>query len=92
VKWNSIECEHFDFLFRHNRVFNNMVISRFDVNVKKECDVCGTGVETCMHEFVECRDLDGYFGQIKQLKNKTMLGCKVCRENGMEGVVVVWGE
>ena len=65
VKWNCVECDNFDFLLRHNRVFNNLIISRFDVNVKKECDVCGVGVETCMHEFVECCELEGYFVKIK---------------------------
>lgn len=29
--------------------------------------MCGVGVETCMHEFVECPELEGYFGRIKGL-------------------------
>lgn len=74
VKWNSTECEHLDFLLRHNRVFNNLTISRFDVNVKKECDVCGVGVETCMHEFVECCELEGFFGGMKALINRCWEG------------------
>lgn len=56
VKWNSSECENFDFLLRHNRIFNNLIISKFDMNVDKKCDVCGVEVETCMHEFLECRE------------------------------------
>ena len=40
------------------------------MNVKKECDVCGVGVETCMHEFVECCELEGYFVKIKELINR----------------------
>ncbi len=74
VKWNSSECENFDFLLRHNRVFNNLLISRFDVNVKKECDVCGVEVETCMHEFVECCELGRYFQKMKELINRCWQG------------------
>ncbi|CAK6968746.1 uncharacterized protein LOC117809082 [Scomber scombrus] len=70
VKWNSSECENFDFLLRHNRVFNNLIISKFDVNVKKECDVCRVGVETCMHEFVECGELKVYFERLKEIINR----------------------
>ncbi|KAL7375280.1 hypothetical protein ABVT39_014699 [Epinephelus coioides] len=40
VKWNSSECENFDFLLRHHRIFNNLIISKFDVTVNRECDVC----------------------------------------------------
>ena len=67
VKFNSSECENLDFLLRHNRVFNNLIISKFDMNVKKECDVCTVGVETCMHEFVECVELQSFFKQMKEL-------------------------
>ena len=74
VKGNSIECEHFDFMLRHNRIFNNLIISKFDCNVGKECDVCGEEVETCMHEFVECKELRGYFEKIKMLINKCWKG------------------
>lgn len=74
VKWNNVECENFDFLLRHNRVFNNLVISKFDVNVRKECDVCEVGVETCMHEFFECAGLRVYFGKIKELINRCWKG------------------
>lgn len=70
VKWNSSECENFDFLLRHNRVFNNLIISKFDVNVKKECDVCGVEVETCMHEFAECAELQVYFERLKGIINR----------------------
>ena len=70
MKWNSIECEHFDFLFRHNRVYNNLIMSRFDVTVKKECDVCKVMVETCMHEFFECGELKVYFERLKGLIDK----------------------
>lgn len=61
VKWNCIECENFDFMLRHNRIFNNLIISKFDVRVNKECDVCRVEVETCMHEFVECSELTVFF-------------------------------
>ena len=40
------------------------------MNVRKECDVCGVGVEKCMHEFVECCELEGYFVKIKGLINR----------------------
>ena len=74
VKWNSVECENFDFLFRHNRVFNNFVISRFDVGVRKECDVCEVKVETCMHEFFECTGLKVYFEKMKGLIKRCWKG------------------
>ena len=74
VKWNSIECEHFDFMLRHNRIYNNLIISKFDCRVGKGCDVCDEGVETCMHEFVECGELKGYFEKIKKLINKCWEG------------------
>ncbi|XP_034534665.1 uncharacterized protein LOC117809082 [Notolabrus celidotus] len=67
VKWNCHECENFDFLLRHNRVFNNLIISKFDATVRKECDVCSVGVETCLHEFVECSGLRDYFERLKDL-------------------------
>lgn len=38
VKGNRVECEQFDFLSRPNRIFNHLVISMFDSEVKKECD------------------------------------------------------
>ena len=62
VKWNTNECENFDYMLRHNRTYNNLIISKFDRDVGKECDVCEVGVETCMHEFVECGELRLYFG------------------------------
>lgn len=65
VKYNSIECENFDFLLRHNRIFNNLIISKFDRNKSNICDVCKNGVENFMHEFVECTELYGYFQKIK---------------------------
>ena len=74
VKWNNVECENFDFLLRHNRVFNNLVISKFDVKVRKECDVCEVAVETCMHEFFECAGLRVYFEKIKELINRCWKG------------------
>ena len=67
VKGNSIECEQFDFLLRHNRVFNNLIISMFDKKVKRECDVCRVEVENCMHEFFECRELKGFFWELKEM-------------------------
>ena len=67
VKGNNCECESFDFLLRHNRVFNNLIISKFDVTVNKECDVCGVEVETFMHEFCECRELEGFFWKLRDL-------------------------
>lgn len=74
VKWNSSECENFDFFLRHNRVFNNLVISRFDMNVRKECDVCRVGVENCMHEFVECSELKVYFERMRELISRNWRG------------------
>ncbi|KAF3836618.1 hypothetical protein F7725_029176 [Dissostichus mawsoni] len=55
IKWNSIECEHFEFLLRHNR---------------RECDVCKDQVESRVHEFVECRELVVYFGRMKELVSR----------------------
>lgn len=67
VKGNSVECEHFDLILIHNRVFNNLVISMFDSEVKRECDVCKDGVENCMHGFFECSMLVGFFERMKDL-------------------------
>jgi len=74
VKWNSIECENFDFLLRHNRVFNNLIVSKFDESVNKQCDVCKVKVETCLHEFVECRELEMYFQKLKALISRCWTG------------------
>uniref|UniRef100_A0A671TR16 Reverse transcriptase domain-containing protein n=1 Tax=Sparus aurata TaxID=8175 RepID=A0A671TR16_SPAAU len=79
VKWNSSECENFDFLLRHNRIFNNLIISKFDMNVDKKCDVCGVEVETCMHEFLECRELKTYFERLKDLISRCWEGSFVER-------------
>ena len=65
VKGNSVECENLDFLFRHNRVFNNLTISMFDSRVNKESDVCKDGVENCMHEFFECSMLVFFLRELK---------------------------
>ena len=74
VKWNTTECEHFDYMLRHNRIYNNLIKSKFDREVGKECDVCEVGVETCMHEFVECGELRVYFGKIRELINRCWEG------------------
>jgi len=74
VKGNSVECEDFDYLLRHNRIFNNLIISMFDEEVKRECDVCRTGVENCMHEFVECSELNGFFVRMKELIERCWRG------------------
>ena len=70
VKYNSVECESFDFLFRHNRIFNNLIISRFDKNVSSICDVCKQGVESFIHEFFECPELTVYFTKMKVLLSR----------------------
>ncbi|KAF3858933.1 hypothetical protein F7725_012134 [Dissostichus mawsoni] len=58
VKWNSIE------------VYNNLIVSKFDVTVKRECDVCKVKDETCMHEFFECSKLKVFFERLKELIDK----------------------
>ena len=64
------ECEHFDLILRHNRVFNNLVISMFDSEVKRECDVCRVEVENCMHAFFECSKLGVFFVKMKDVGMK----------------------
>ncbi|KAF3842499.1 hypothetical protein F7725_024450 [Dissostichus mawsoni] len=43
---------------------------KFDVTVKRECDVCKVKDETCMHEFFECSKLKVFFERLKELIDK----------------------
>ena len=64
VNGNSAECENFDFMLRHNRIYNNLIISMFDKTIKKECEVCKVEVEKCMHTFYECSNLKEFFAKM----------------------------
>jgi exonuclease III len=65
VKYNSIECEDNDFKLKHNRIFTNVVLHQINRDVKRECDICGTGVENFMHFFVECSRLEEFHKFLK---------------------------
>jgi hypothetical protein len=67
VKCNFIECEDNDFKMKHNRIFTNVVLHQINMDVKRECDICGTGVENFMHFFVECSRLKDFHEFLKGL-------------------------
>uniref|UniRef100_A0A4W5LRK9 Reverse transcriptase domain-containing protein n=3 Tax=Hucho hucho TaxID=62062 RepID=A0A4W5LRK9_9TELE len=67
VKYNSIECEDNDFKLKHNRIFTNVVLHQINRNIKRECDICGVGVEHFMHFFIECSRLKDFHEFLKGL-------------------------
>ena len=70
VKYNCIECEHNDFIIRHNRIFTNVVLHQIDNNISRLCDVCKGTDENFNHYFAECPMLVGLFAKIKELLSK----------------------
>lgn len=70
VRYNSIECEQNDLMFRHNRVYTKEVLHQIDKSIGRECDVCDEEVENLMHLYVECQGLEEYHELLKQLVRK----------------------
>ncbi|KAF3849998.1 hypothetical protein F7725_019717 [Dissostichus mawsoni] len=58
--WEKVMCE-----MDVRKIWWNL--RHFDSGVKRECDVCKVGVENCMHEFVECSELRGFFERMKEM-------------------------
>lgn len=67
VRYNGLECENLDFNLRHNRIYTKVVIHQINKNVNRMCDVCETELETLMHIFCDCKELDMFHGKLTKI-------------------------
>lgn len=67
VRLNSLECTHFDFMLRHNRVFTKVVLHQVDRSVSRVCDVCRDEDENLMHMMFECVDVAGFYVRLREM-------------------------